>query len=131
MSSMGFKKGSYQESKRFSNCNTFELLLILCGFITWIGVEKFNLNVIATFVVTFIISMILFYTRLNHLLIVIFSVAWGVVGFQLFQYLVSITGGEITLSYVIGIIGFILASLISFIKRSMDKQYYTDIEDEM
>lgn len=131
MSSMGFKKDSYQESKRFSNCNTFELLLILCGFITWIGVEKFNLNVIATFVVTFIISMILFYTRLNHLLIVIFSVAWGVVGFQLFQYLVSITGGEITLSYVIGIIGFILASLISFVKRSMDKQYYTDIEDEM
>lgn len=128
MISQDDRKDSYQNRKRLPNGHTFELLLVLCGFVTWIGVEKFNWNVIATFVITLIIAMILFYTSLNQLLSLIFSVAWGIVGFQLFQYLVSVTGGGDTLSYLIGIIGFILGLLISYGTRSMGKQYSNDIE---
>ena len=129
MNSREVRKGlvNYEESKSFSGFNAFELL-VLCGFLTWLGVEKFNWNGIATFVISYIISMIIFYTRLYYVLSFIFSVAWGVVGYLLFSFLVGTTGGGNMLSIVIGVVGFILGALISFGARSLGKQYYDDIE---
>lgn len=129
MSSRNIRKGmvNYEESKNFSGFIVFELL-VLCGFLTWLGVEKFNWNGVATFFISFIFLLIIFFTRFYLLLSVLFSLAWGGVGFLLITLLVYITGGSTTLSLIIGIIGFILGALISFGARILGKQYYDDIE---
>ncbi|MEC0343715.1 hypothetical protein [Peribacillus frigoritolerans] len=129
MSSRNVRKGmvNYGESKSFSGFNAFELL-VLCGFLTWFGVEKFNFNGVATFIISFIFLIIIFFTRFYLLLSVLFSMAWGGIGFLLITFLVYVTGGSPTLSLIIGIVGFILAALISFGARTLGKQYYDDIE---
>ncbi|MFC9598107.1 hypothetical protein ACFTQL_09355 [Peribacillus butanolivorans] len=129
MSSRNIRKGmvNYEESKNFSGFIVFELL-ILCSFLTWLGVEKFNWNGVATFVISFIFLLIIFFTRFYLILSVLFSLAWGGVGFLLITFLVYITGGGPTLSLIIGIVGFILGALISFVARILGKQYYDDIE---
>ncbi|MCP1094514.1 hypothetical protein M0L17_11960 [Bacillaceae bacterium OS4b] len=129
MSSRNVRKGmvNYGESKNFSGFNAFELL-VLCGFLTWMGVEKFNFNGVATFIISFIFLIFIFFTRLYLLLSVLFSLAWGGIGFLLITFLVYITGGSPTLSLIIGIVGFILGVLISFGARTLGKRYYDDIE---
>lgn len=118
---------NYEESKSFSNFVGFELL-VFCSFLTWLAVSKFEWNGIETFVISFVILIIVLNTRVYHVFSIIFSIAWGIAGYLLLSFLVSETGGESTLSIVIGVVGFILGALLSFGGRSLGKQYYYDIE---
>lgn len=118
---------NYEESKNFSGFIAFELL-VFCIFLTWLGVDKLNWNGVATFIVSFICSIIIFFTRFYLLLSILFSLVWGAIGFLLISFLVYLTGGTTTLSVIIGILGFIFVALISFGARILGRQYYNGIE---
>lgn len=130
MSFQDVRKGMVNFKNNDSNYGflSFEIL-ILCSFLTWLCVTQFNWNGIATFVVSFVLSLIiLFNSRLFYIFSFIFSILWGVASYLLLSFLVEYTGGGNALSIGIGVVGFILGVVISLGARLSGKEYLDDIE---
>ena len=130
MSSQEVRKGmvNYKENERNYGFLSLEMG-ILCVFSTWIGVSQFSWNGVATFVISLVCTVIIIFIKpLYYIFSFIFSVLWGVAGYLLASFLVDYTGGGNTLSIVIGVIGFILAAVVSLGARLSGKEYLDDIE---
>ena len=103
-----------------------EVLVFSC-MTAWEGINWFGWNGFATFIISFVIMISISFTRLYHYIGFIFSIGWGILGFKIFQWITSFTGGGHTISIVIGVIGFILAVAITMGARLSGKEHFDDI----
>lgn len=117
---------NHEVNREFYGFVTFESLMLV-GLVTYFGVEWFNWNVIATLVIGLVVVFGLVLSPLYHALGLFFSLGWGYLGYKLFKWIITLTGGGEGLATTIGVIGFILIFLMTIGARIGGKEYLDDI----
>ncbi|MCG7344026.1 hypothetical protein MHZ92_07775 [Sporosarcina sp. ACRSL] len=84
-------------------------------------------NWFATGFIAFIVLLILTFTPIYHLIGILFSIGWGYLGYKVISFITAATGGGTGLVITLGIIGFIMAFLLTLGARIGGKEYLDDI----
>jgi hypothetical protein len=104
--------------------------LIISSLATYGGVIYFGFNGFATFIIAFLGFMILSFTPLYPVFGFLFSLGWAYIGYKLFYWLTTFTGGGNGIAITVGVIGFIIIFLLSLGARIAGKEYLEDIENK-
>lgn len=102
--------------------------IVITLLLTYLLVVGINFNIFASLIISgvivFGISLSKYYIAVGYL----YSLGWGYIGFKLFQWITTATGGGKGLAIIIGSIGFILVFMGTLGARLGGKQYLEDIE---
>lgn len=101
--------------------------LMLVGLIVYFGSEWFDWNIFATLIIGLVVVFGLVLSPLYPALGLFFSLGWGYLGYKLFKWITTLTGGGEGLATTIGVIGFILIFLMTIGARIGGKEYLDDI----
>lgn len=101
--------------------------VMLIVVITYFGITMLGWNWFATLIISSVVIFTLVVTPVYPVLGIFFSLGWGYIGYRVFYWITTLTGGGKGLVITIGVLGFIIFFVLTMGARYGGKRYLDDI----